>query len=401
MERTRKIFTYALPIIIVLNGYASGIMGLSIGSIVMNLFNLYALFCFVSNNHKIDSFFTKTALWLISFIILSCFSYIIYGIADIRRIVVSLLKMATWFIGVTFTVKLFFDYTLFKIIYKKFCLFCTLYLFIQMISWNILRFYLPNIFNFGPLKPLYDQYSAESYVNYLSAIGFGRFSSFFAEPAYYGILMIISLVIILFDEYEKEELPSKYKVYAILLILGIWCSTSTASIIFVMFVICAYFYKSNIKDKAIILLLVVVVGMVMLSKGKDNPLTSFFITKVTTMNDSGRVGGSYEELLKLNFLQMLFGVGMSNEAVITDTSYFNAITGIIVEYGIIGFIIFISYLINMYFKSKSCSLHVLMIIYVAAMSQGGYLFNLYGILIFSLIQNIGKSVNNSTQKSIF
>lgn len=321
---------------------------------------------------------------------------------DTHKIMVSILKMMTWFLGVTFTSKLFFDYSLFKYIYKKFCIICTVYLFIQMISWNTLHVYLPNLFNIGFFKPLYEQYSAESYVTYLSAIGFGRFSSFLAEPSYYGILMVISLVILLFDEFENKELPIKYQMYVLTLILGIWISTSTASILFVAFIILVYFIKIKASKKLIVLLIVlpVIIGTVLMAKNNhySNPITSFFFDKVTTMGTSGRVGGSYQELNQLNPLQKLFGVGLSNEGVVTHSSYFNAITGLLMEYGFIGFLLFVLYLLKMYFSKKSIALHVLMIIYFAAMAQGGYLFNLYGILLFSIMQ---KFDDKSEKESVF
>ena len=291
--------------------------------------------------------------------------------------------------GVTFTARELFDYELFKPFFRKFCVFCTIYLFLQMFFWNAGRIYLPNVFDFGIIKPMYEQYSAAKYIKYLTAIGFGRFSSFFAEPAYYGIMMIINLIILVFDIYYPQGLSNEAKIETLFIILGIWVSTSTAAIVFVVAIVLVYFVKTNMSDKFLLIIVAVSVGMFLISSAESNILGSFFISKLTQMGESGRVGASYAELDNLSTLQLIFGVGMNNEGVITESLYFNVFTGLIIEYGVLGFSIFLLYLYKIYETSDNIALHILIIIYMAAMFQGGYLFNLYGILFLSIAQNLG------------
>ena len=398
MGRYRKLYTYSLPIILVLNGYSSGIEGLSIGAVLMNLFNIYALMVFFVNRGKLDKFIVSTTELLLLFFFLSCFSYLIHGISNIHKVFTSSLKIFTWFFGVTFTKKVLFDFSLFKPYYRKFCIICTAYLFLQMISWNGAHIYLPNLFSFGFLKPSYEQYSATAYINYLTDIGLGRFSSFFAEPAYYGILMIINLVIIFFDEYYPEGLSGRAKLESLFLIVGIWFSTSTAAIVFGIFIIAVYFVKTDMSDKFLLLLLSICIGGLLIFVSSTNTLTSFFVEKISTIGTSGRIGRSYAELIKLSPLQRIFGVGLSNEGIITETTYFNVFTGLIIEYGIFGFFFFLHYMYKIYRNVKSIALHVLIIIYLAAMFQGGYLFNLYGIVFFCVALNLRRKELSKVDK---
>ena len=399
MSKSRKLYTYALPIIIILNGYASGIAGLSIGAIVMNFFNLYALMSFVVNNRKADRFFVRTVGLLFIFILLSLFAYLFYGISNTSAIFINVLKIITWFMGVIFTSSMLFDYSVFNPYYKKFSVICTCYLFLQMISWNSVHIYLPNLFDVGPLHPFYEQYSSSAYVNYLSSIGFGRFSSFYAEPAYYGIMMVIALIIILFEDDMNEELSRKSQLISVLLILGIWLSTSTAAIAFAIFIIAIYFFKTDMKNKSMLLIMLLSIAVLAAMFITNNTLGNFFLGKMTSIGSSGRVGQSYKELNNLSSLQKLFGVGLGNIGIVTNSSYVNEFTGLIMEYGIIGFIVFLWYMIKLYLKERSIALHILIIIYMAAMAQGGYLFNLFGILIFTVALNIG-TINNENNSEM-
>ncbi len=389
MNKSRKIYTYALPIIIILNGYASGISGLSMGAIIMNIFNLYALLLVIANRKKVDVFLGRTVGLLTLFFFLSCIGYLAYGMISPTSIITSVLKILTWFLGVTFTASCLFDYSIFKAYYKKFCVVCTIYLFLQMLSWNIMHVYLPNLFDFGPLHPLYEQYSSAAYVNYLSAIGFGRFSSFFAEPAYYGIMIVVGLVIMLFDE-EPERTGNGVSPWVLLLMLGVWLSTSTASIVFVIFILAVYYFKTNITNKLLLFFIGISVAFLSLNIFTNTTLGGFFIDKMTTMGTSGRVGQSYSELSRLSWPQRLFGVGLGNINIVTESKYVNEFTGLMMEYGLTGFIAFLIYMVKLYKREKSTALHVLIVIYLAAMAQGGYLFNLYGILLFSIALSFKK-----------
>lgn len=399
MNKSRKIYTYTLPIIIILNGYASGISGMSVGAIIMNLFNLYAMMFVIANRKKVDVFFVRTIGLLTVFFVLSCIGYLAYGIPNMSDIAVSLLKIFTWFIGVTFTSKFLFDFEIFKPYYRKFCIVCTGYLFLQMLTWNCAHIYLPNLFEFGPIKPLYETYSASSYINYLSSLGFGRFSSFFAEPAYYSLMMAIGLILTLFDEFDIKKITSRIKIEAAIIILGVWLSTSTAGILFVCFIVVVCFIKTNMQNKFLLAFASISVGFLLFVYLSNSPLTTFFFNKVSTMDTSGRVGGSYYELKNLSFSQTLFGVGCANQGVVTSNTYMNVFAGLIMEYGVLGIICFLYYIFKMYIRVNSTALHVLVIVYLAAMSQGGYLFNLYGILIFTIALHFTENhVGNNSGK---
>jgi hypothetical protein len=382
-----KLYTYSIPIILVLNGYSSGIPGLSIGGILMNLYNLCAIIKF-SRKKKIDGFGIRTTLLFLFFINESLISFAYYGIVNLSEVLKEFLKMATWLFGITITAKYCFDYHIFKAWYRKFCLFCTFFLFFQAISWNFLGFYLPNLFNFGFLVPLYEQYSATSYINYFSAISFGRFSSLFAEPAYYGILMVLDLIIVIFNSNSARLSTKHNRIEIFIIIMGIWLSTSTAAIIFVVFIIGVYMITSKNVDKYYILILILSILFFLFFVFENSMLLSFFVEKITTLASSGRVGWSYSRLNDLSSWQFLFGVGMGNFGVVYDSSYFNQVTGLIIEFGLLGVICFFIYLVVFFFKRKTLSLFVLLVVYIAAMAQGGYLFNLYGILFFSVAQYI-------------
>ena len=384
MLENKRIFTYLFPIILILNGYASGIPGVSLGGLLMVLFDIFAFLVFTKRRSGLDSFSCCIFALVFLFVLLSLFSYIVYGIYDYTQVIKNLLKIFTWLLGVTFAYKTLFDFDLFKPYFRKFCVICTAYLFIQMLAWNTSRVYLPNLFDFGAIRPLYEQYSAEAYISYLSSIGFGRFSSFFAEPSYYGIIMVMDLILIFFVDVNKNKMDRKTFFEVLYIICGVWVSTSTAAILFSIFIIIAYIIRGRISDKLLFLMIGACVFCYVLFASTNSSLLDFFFNKVTTMKDSGRVGGSFVQLSYLSPIQKLFGVGLGNSFIVAKEEYMNQITDMIISFGIVGLTAFFLLFIKLLFSRMSYALFVLIMIYIAAMFQGGYVFNVYGILIMCI-----------------
>lgn len=89
------------------------------------------------------------------------------------------------------------------------------------------------------------------------------------------------------------------------------------------------------------------------------------------------------------------GVGLANSGIVYKAKYMNEFTGLIINYGVIGFIFFLFYMYKLLIRVKSTALHVLVIIHLLIMSQGGHLFNLYGIIIFTIALHMRNIKNTS------
>ncbi len=381
---SKKTFTYFFPLIVILNGYASFIPGLSVGSLLMVFFDVYAFIIYTKDKRNIDSFSLRVIALICLFVLISLFDYMVYGLSDTAGSIKILLKLFTWMFGVTFVYNTLFDFESFRPYFRKFCIVCSFYLLIQMIAWNTVKIYIPNLFNFGIIHPLYEQYSAEAYINYLSTIGFGRFSSFFAEPSYYGIVMVLDLLMIFFVDVNDKKFDKKSLFEVLFIILGIWISTSTAAIIFSMLIVVAYIIRGRSSDKIIFIFIGTCVLGFILFVNQNATLLDFFYDKISSMGDNSRVGGSFDQISNLSTIQKVFGVGMGNYSIVTEREYMNQITGFIMSYGFVGLFAFFILLIKLIFTRFRYSLFILMMVYIAAMFQGGYVFNIYGILIICI-----------------
>ncbi len=390
-------FEFLFAISFILNGYATGLNGISIGSLVFVVMIIFALI------HNQFHYFRKAnAVYLCYFcwLIVSIFGML--QLADpylsVSSVLVGNLKVLTWVLMITVVAAEFFD--LDKLIkwMVRISVVLTIYIIIQTVAFYVFAVYLPNIFSIGPIQPY-----AEGYANYEAFSGNSmlRPGSLLSEPAFYGNYVLCTLAMYLEKYFDK--MGKKRWVIVLFLSLGIIVSTSTAAIVLLGLVWVIYLYKIKVNKVWIALLGVALVVVFAVSSGVLH-ITSrggllnalkYAFDKFEYLDSSARVGKSYHYLSMLNLPQKLFGVGIGNDlhylASITNTTsevYVNSITSIIVQMGYIGLAVFVTFIVYLYYKilkQKDTLAFVLLSIYCIKGFVSGIYFSTYGILFMFVI----------------
>ena len=396
MNKKSGIFEFLFAISFILNGYATGIPGISMGSFVFLLMILWAT---ISNKLKYFRNANIVYLFYLCWIVVS-----LIGMSQVDETYISLSsvfvgnsKMLTWVLMITIVMAQYYNFEKLVKWMTRIAVILTIYIIVQTVAFYIFSVYLPNIFSFGPIQPY-----AEGYADY-ERLGQGemlRPASLLSESSFYGNFVLCTLAMYL-ERYFKN-LSLKNWFVALFLSLGAIVSTSTSAIVLLGLVWVVYLYRLKVNKAllavigvAIIAVFVVIQGLIRFESisGLVNALEYAF-DKFDYLDTSARVGQSYGYIAKLNSAQKLFGVGIGNDvnflANITNTKeiYVNAITSLIVQMGYIGlglFMIFILVLYMRILKRKDSLAFVLLCIYFIKGFVSGIYFSTYGILFMFVI----------------
>lgn len=383
-------FSFWLAISLILNGYASGIPGVSLGSACYIIFIAFAL----SYRHlRMSKTSAIATLMLVVNLLLSLFDYAASGIVpELARFLMDFSKIFVWWAFICIVPQPLFSIGHLTKWFVRISVILTIYLIIQNIAFYGVNIYLPNIFSFGPLQPYDDGYANAELLGSGSII---RPASFLSESSFLGNYLMLTLVLVL---YRIRHSPNKKDdVLCLFFTLGIILTSSTSAIV-LLGLIWLFMGWSVLRKHWVVTSLVALCGAAYCSYGNFEALygssqvgTAVFYTfdKFNHMEGNVRFGKSYEMLEYLNGRELLTGVGLGNEQnfighyIRSDYQYLNSITTYIINAGIIGLsvlAIFLSYLLFLSLRQRNKVAFTLIVIYIIKIFGSGFLFNTYGVL---------------------
>jgi len=275
----------------------------------------------------------------------------------------------------------------------------TVYIIIQTIAFYIFSLYIPNIYNFGILKPYDELYAA------YDLLGSGvilRPGSLLSEPAFYGNYILCVLTMLMFSEQYGNKKKDIF--LSIFYSLGTVLSTSTSAIYLLVILWLCYFYCKGFKKLLIIGILSIATFTIfalfiafdfeiIISKlGYFGNAILLAIEKIKYYSTSSRIGRSYGYINLLNFNQRLLGIGIGNEQVFIKSklpisgAYLNSLTTLIFWAGYFGVLAYALYIISIIKKAiKDKISFILLMIYIVKGFSSGIWFSTYGILFMTII----------------
>lgn len=385
-----SILSFLFAFSFILNGYASGLPGLSLGSVVFIILVIYSIIH--ARNYRIMS------ASIVLFCIFILFSLLDYAVApnslDTPSILIGVGKYLIWAFMISYgSSVIFYREELMKWMIRL-SIVLLLYLIIQSISFYFFSRYLPNIFEIGPLHA-YDKGYADSRLGEGFII---RPASFLSESSFLGAYFICTLVMVLVENQKKYS--KKLFKLALLFTFAILLTTSTSAIIMIPLIwlfLGSSSYKNNKKLSWMVLvgliwLFITVVSVFSSLKDSDNALLySLFYSfdKFEHLEDSTRFGNSYAFLHYIPDYLKLIGVGIGNEVpflkplVFSEHYYMNSTTMMLMQVGWVGlsaFVLFLLYLVKQSYKYKAIGVPILTLIYFILGFGSGIWLGTYGIL---------------------
>ena len=308
------------------------------------------------------------------------------------RIILYNGKLLLWALVLSLLITENFDQQTFKKLVLYIAVIATVYLILQLLFFIFFGINLPNRLLFG----LFQFTSEEG----LSPLAVYRPYSFFVEPAYYGTYIVCVLAFILFDEIRLNN--RKFSI-CLFLSIGAVMSTSTSAIIMLGVLYFLYFLKiletigrRGIKFSRIVFVLFLILLIIYLLIAYESILLSLgdfgrsilrSINKLQRLDQSARVGASFDYLEGLEGLPLLLGSGIGNEYSFLGIpeSYMNSVTRLVLNSGYIGLAIFLIYLIYLGLKFKDYLSWFFLILYASKCYSGNAMFSLAGIFMLTFL----------------
>lgn len=395
-------FALWLPISLILNGYASGIPGVSLGSACFIIFVISALF---RNKWNINLISLLAIITTFAFLLLSLFDFTLYYLPSPVSFLTSFSKILIWCMFICCVAPTYYNLFYIEKWFTRFGIILTIYLIIQNIGFYGLGIYFPNIFKFGPLQPY-----AEGYANYdvLSEGSMIRPASLLSESSFLGNYLMLNLALVL---QRLKYVPHKRDILLCLFFtFGILLSSSTSAIVLTaaIWVILGWnilrrykFVTFTTLTAAAFYFSINQVSLDQFSNGSQVDAAIFeTFNKLNYMDSNVRFGKSYRMIDEMSPAQLVTGVGIGNSQTFIspfirdDYQYLNSITVFIIESGIIG-AIFLTVLFLAIFlaalRQRNRLAMTLLVLYVVKVFGSGFLFNTYGVLYIFVI--IGSIVN--------
>ena len=312
-----KFFTISIILSPILNmyGMSEKINTFTYREIVMIIMSILGLIIVYGGNLKL--IFDNKYLFIIIYVLIIIISVsvnIFYGnVTSILRVVRYLLILFYVF----YFSKHFFDYKLAFKVYRFMVIIATLFIFAQVISANLFSYDLKGFISFLPLR------SQDLSISN----GLLRYYSIFEEPGYYGMIVSGFLIIALF----KHRIS-----IGLIVLIGLASFLSTATTAIVLFIVSIIFYlifqlvninKNQVRK--ILLLLILLAGLI----GTFYiftllPQYQYVMIRINNgVSVFRRFEGYYtifDDIRNFNFLQVLFGNGMSSYSISGYASVFIA-----------------------------------------------------------------------------
>ncbi len=389
-------FSELLPISLILNGYASGIPGVSLGSVCFIIFAIQAL---KLNQWKLNSVSISAIIAVFAFLLISLFDYIAYYQPAFGNFLIPFSKIIIWCVFIVCVAPTYFNLFCIEKWFTRIGLILTTYLIMQNIAYYGMGVYLPNIFRIGILQPY-----ADGYADYEGLSGgiMIRPASLLSESSYLGNYLMLNLSLTL--QRIKYRKAKHDLLLCLFITLGIVLSSSTSAILLSVIIWFVLGWNILKRYKLLFMSSAIAIGVVLLAvplslemfDGKSQIDTAVFQTfdKLNHMDNNTRFGKSFELLEELSPLQSFFGVGIGNEQtfikpfIYGDFQYLNSYTAFIIGVGYFGAIFLVIFFFEIFYsclKNRNRLACTLLLIYIIKIFGSGFLFNTYGVLYMFVI----------------
>lgn len=355
-DKLKRILTLTILTLPITSQYSSMIPGLNIGELVLLLITIFCIIDLMMNQHKINIKRTSNNpfLWYAMYIICgSMVSGMTQHYASMIDISVRTLRYVFYIFCATFISSIYFDFSFFIKWYRRLVIFATAFLFIQVILFNYKGYILMGtIPGLKVSNPGYSEEVMKSLYSY-----FHRPSSIFLEPGYFAQFTLPYLAYVLFK--NRKEIKIKFS-ETIFLTIGLVLTTSGQGIILGLFVWGIWFFTKfyNVKNKKInlifflgICIFIVAIPIVLKVPVVERSVARLFGSPASS--SSSRIFRGFHIYNQLETIYKFIGVGYGNVGAhivykgiytIYDTGfiqseYMNSIAYILVNLGVIGFIL--------------------------------------------------------------
>lgn len=393
-------FAFWFVFSLVLNGYASGVPGVSLGSAVYIIIIIESFLKgmgkrWIAGDSVILSF--GAMITFSSFIGMMLLSMLQNSISlSLFSHIIGLGKFWIWVLMSSVVVREYYDQNSFTNWMTKFAIILTVYLLLQCIAFYGAQIYLPNIMKFGPLQPY-----ADGYADYesLSTGAVLRPGSFLSESSFYGNFIMCTTVLYL-EKYIKE-LHGKRLYFIIFVSIGIILSGSTSAIILQGLILFLYYRRVNANLRLQLLFLMAFAGIVIAIMWFSGLRDSFIgysleyaFEKFNYLDRSTRFGKSYGYLSLIPKNVLYIGAGIGNDFSFLrsvtgrESIYLNSVTSLIVQSGIVGCIFFMILMGNLFRQSiryHNLASTALLCVYLIKGAASGIYFSTYGIFFIAII----------------
>lgn len=394
-----KLFCFLFPWMFILNGYKSFLPGMTLGATLFVGMGVIAFFICIVNKGislKFSRYYPIIFLW-ISFLMISFIDFLRLGVINTNELLVYCLKTGSFMLGVIFLNEGFLDFKKVSNTFIKASFVFTCYFYLQFFLWITVGYFLPNLFDVGPFTPMYDGYGADGYLEYITRLGMARPASFFSEPSFYADLCVEAVALLLFRVYDLEIIEKLRGILMVFFSGACILSTSTSGIVLLGLLLLGYavLHSGRSISKAIVSFVstfIVLLIILYLLQEFYPSLYNFTITKLLNVQESGRVGNALKIISKLGGLDLWIGVGAGNSSIFFGETYLNAASGILISFGIVGFVLFV--MTYFLYGQRLCNYStLLLILYFIKICQSGALYNLYGFLTVVVIRFVNDSYN--------
>ena len=257
------------------------------------------------------------------------------------------MRYCLYYFVLIYGVKSFYDVEYGYRVYQLAAYACTIFLFVQIIASSVFSIYIPG--QFGSLALTDIEAGYEDYLLYLPYNLF-RPDSFFEEPAHYatfvsGYVMICSL---------REV--NKWNIFSMILCsLGVLLSGSTTGLAMVVLIWIMWFFrlisqKKNTKYICPILILVLIAMSVAVRTNTFQIMIDRTFNSESALNSRFSWIDSFTAIID-NPIQWFFGLGCSR-GVIELAGWLPGWPLIIIQYGIMGVIFFVSAYFLLWIKAN-------------------------------------------------
>ncbi|MCB2287716.1 hypothetical protein LGK99_11565 [Clostridium algidicarnis] len=411
----KKIFTLTVLTLPIISQYNSAIPGLSIGDLILLLLVIFIVINLMMEQHNANiqrKVINPFLVFIIYMVLGSLVSSITQYYASTIDISVRTLRYIFYIFCATFISKIYFDLDLFIKWYRRLVIFVTAFLFIQLILFEfkgyILMGTIPGleISNIG--------YSEETMRNLYSY--FYRPSSIFLEPGYFVQFTLPYLAYALFG--NAKESKTKL-IEALLLSTGLVLTTSGQGIILTLFIWGMWFFTKfyNVKSKKINLrfilglcVFIAVIPLVIKIPIVERSVARLFGSP--TSSSSSRIFRGYHVYNQLEPIYKFIGVGYGNigayiiykgiytiyDVGLVQSEYMNSIAYILVNLGIIGFLLMVW--IFVYLRKNTVGFHRICLYILILLSGVSTIFISSGIVFYLPIILSGINKQNQNKEYI-
>lgn len=357
-NRLKKIYTIIVLSLPILSQYKSMIPGFSISDFMLLLIMSLIIFYLLKEDYKINVRITLKSpfFWFILYIICgSMLSSITQYYASIADIIIRSIRYIFYILCAFFISSIFFDFDYFIKGYKKVAIFATVFIIVQTLLFKFKGYVLMG--TIPGLEVNNPGYSEEAINNLYTY--FYRPSSIFLEPGYYAQYITPYLAYTLFT--RNKTFKSKF-IEALYLTVGLMLSTSGQGIIIGLFIWGIWFMAGFYNSKSKKINLIFIIGLL------GFIVSIFFILRIPiiersidrlfgspTASSSSRIFRGFAIFEQLAPIYKVIGVGYGNVGTyiihnniytIYDTGflqseYMNSISYILVNLGVIGFMIMV------------------------------------------------------------